>query len=127
MISSKVFAAAERNTRECIYNRQNSTELWGGLPAVLLFGDDYQLMSVNKDGAIHGYSKRQGNANEHRTNQMTRAQYFSYSGDWLSTEVMCRKVYFLTKTYRVKYEQFKNVIERVRVGMPMHQRFYNAP
>ena len=29
MISSKVLAAAERNTRECIYNGQNSTELWG--------------------------------------------------------------------------------------------------
>jgi predicted GTPase len=31
MISSKVLAAAERNTRECIYNGQNSTELWGGV------------------------------------------------------------------------------------------------
>jgi hypothetical protein len=118
MISSKVLAAAERNTRECIYNGQNSTELWGGLPVVILFGDDYQLMPVNKDGAIHGYSKRQGKANEHRTNQMTRAQYFSYRGDWLFTEVMCQKVYFLTKNYRVKCERFKEVLERVRVGKP---------
>ena len=94
MISSKVLAAAERNTRECIYNGQNSTELWGGLPVVILFGDDYQLMPVNKDGAIHGYSKKQGKANEHRTNQMTRAQYFSYRGDWLFTEVMCQKCTF---------------------------------
>ena len=134
MISSKVLAAAERNTRECIYNGQNSTELWGGLPVVILFGDDYQLMPVNKDGAIHGYSKRQGKANEHRTNQMTRAQYFSYRGDWLFTEVMCQKVYFLTKNYRVKCERFKEVLERVRVGKPtrddahhimkLHHTFY---
>ena len=47
MISSKVLAVAERNTRICIYNGQNSTELWGGLPVVILFGDDYQLMPVN--------------------------------------------------------------------------------
>lgn len=136
MISSKVLAASERNTRECIYNGQNSTELWGGLPVVLLFGDDYQLMPVNKDGAIHGYSKREGRANEHRTNKMTRAQYFSYRGDWLFTEVMCQRVYFLTKNYRVKCKQFKNILERVRLGEPtrkdadhimkLHESYYRS-
>ena len=136
MISSKVLAATERNTRECIYNGQNSTELWGGLPVVLLFGDDYQLMPVNKDGAIHGYAKRQGKANEHRTNKMTRAQYFSYRGDWLFTDVMCQRVYFLTKNYRVKCKQFKSLLERVRVGKPtrtdadhimkLHHTFYRS-
>ena len=136
MISSKVLAVTERNTRECIYNGQNSTELWGGLPVVLLFGDDYQLMPVNKDGAIHGYAKRQGKANEHRTNKMTRAQYFSYRGDWLFTDVMCQRVYFLTKNYRVKCKQFKSLLERVRVGKPtrtdadhimkLHHTFYRS-
>ena len=53
MISSKVLAAAERNTRVCIYRSQNSSEIWGGLPVVLLFGDDYQLMPVDKNGAIN--------------------------------------------------------------------------
>lgn len=134
MISSKVLAAAERNTRECIYMGQNSTELWGGLPVVLLFGDDYQLMPINKDGAIHGYSRRQGKANEYRTNMMTKAQYFSYRGDWLFTEVMCENVYFLTKNYRVKCKHFKEILERVRVGKPtrddadhimkLHHTFY---
>ena len=136
MISSKVLAAAERNTRECIYMGQNSTELWGGLPVVLLFGDDYQLMPINKDGAIHGYSRRQGKANEYRTNMMTKAQYFSYRGDWLFTEVMCENVYFLTKNYRVKCKHFKEILERVRVGKPtrddadhimkLHRTFYRS-
>ena len=136
MISSKVLAAAERNTRECIFSGQNSSELWGGLPVVLLFGDDYQLMPINKDGAIHGYSRRQGKANEYRTNMMTKAQYFSYRGDWLFTEVMCQNVYFLTKNYRVKCEQFKGILERVRVGKPtrddadhimkLHHTFYRS-
>ena len=53
MISSKVLVAAERNNRERIYNGKNSSELWGGLPVVLFFGDDNQLMPVNKDRAIH--------------------------------------------------------------------------
>ena len=56
MISSKVLAAAERNTRQCIYDGHNSGEVWGGLPVVLLFGDDYQLMPIG-EGAIQSFSK----------------------------------------------------------------------
>ena len=43
MLSSKVLGAAERKIRKTVYNGQNSQEIWGGVPAVLLFGDDYQL------------------------------------------------------------------------------------
>jgi len=119
MISSKVLAAAERNTRECVFNGQNSGELWGGLPVVLLFGDDYQLMPVKNDGAIHGFAKRQsGRTIQQRSNMKDKAQYFSYRGDWLFTEVMTQNVYFLTKNYRVKCEKFKEILQRVRVGNP---------
>ncbi len=116
MISSKLLAAAERNTRECIYGGHNSRELWGGMPVVLLFGDDYQLMPVKKDGAIHGYAKMQGHATLRRTEQMGRALTFAYRGDWLFTEVMTEQVYHLTKNYRVKDEHFKELLGRVRVA-----------
>ena len=114
MISSKVLAAAERNTRECIYKGQNNSEIWGGLPVVLLFGDDYQLMPVDKNGAINGYDKRCCGAEQHVTDKMTPAQLFAYRGDWLFTEIMTDKVYFLTKNYRVQCEEFKALLERVR-------------
>ncbi len=42
ILSSKVLAAAERNIRHSVYKGQNSGEIWGGIPVVLLFGDDYQ-------------------------------------------------------------------------------------
>jgi hypothetical protein len=42
-LSSKVLGAAERNIRQTVDNGQNSQEIWGGIPAVILFGDDYQL------------------------------------------------------------------------------------
>ena len=42
MLSSKVLGAAERNIQQTVYNGQNSQEIWGGIPAVILFGDDYQ-------------------------------------------------------------------------------------
>ena len=114
MISSKVLAAAERNTRECIYKSQNTCEILGGLPVVLLFGDDYQLMPVDKNGAINGYDKRCCGSEQHVTDKMTPAQLFAYRGDWLFTEIMTDKVYFLTKNYRVQCEEFKALLERVR-------------
>ncbi len=52
MLSSKVLAAAERNVRHFVYKGQNSGEIWGGVPVVLLFGDDYQLFLVIKEGAM---------------------------------------------------------------------------
>jgi hypothetical protein len=55
MLSSKVLAAAERNVRHSVYKGQNGGEIWGGLLVVLLFGDDYQLFPVIKEGAIQGY------------------------------------------------------------------------
>ncbi len=120
MISSKVLAAAERNTRECIYRGQNSSELWGGLPVVILFGDDYQLMPVDKSGAINGYDKRCCGAEQHVTDKMTEAQLFAYQGDWLFTEVMTDQVYFLTKNYRVQCQIFKALLARVRKGDTTH-------
>ena len=75
-------------------------------------------MPVNKDGAIHGYVKRMGEATYHRTNKMTRGQYFSYRRDWLFAEVMTQRVYYLTTNYRVNDKRFKKVLERVRRGYP---------
>ncbi len=53
MLSSKVLAAAERNIQHSVYKGQNSGEIWGGVPVVLLFGDDYQLLVQYR-----GYSKK---------------------------------------------------------------------
>lgn len=118
MISSKVLAAAERNTRQCIYDGQNSTEVWGGLPVVLFFGDDYQLMPIADEGAIQGYAKRQAGLEHNLTNKMSSSQLLAYKGGILFTEVMTENVYFLTKNYRVACKKFKDILSRVRVGRP---------
>ena len=57
MISSALLAAAERNVRKCVFGQQNQNELWGGVPVVLIFGDDYQLFPVKAEGAISGYAR----------------------------------------------------------------------
>jgi hypothetical protein len=135
MISSSVLAAAESNTRHCIYNGQNSSETWGGLPVVLLFGDDYQLMPIKKDGAINGYDKKCCRSEHHLTEKMTDKQLTVFHGDELFTNVMTQQVYFLTKNYRVKCETFKALLDRVRVAratkedadkiINLHQTFYD--
>ena len=101
MISSKVLAAVERNTRECIYRGQSSTEVWGGLPVGILFEDNYQLMPVDKNGAINSCDRRHCGAEQHVTEKITETQLFVYRGDWLFTEVMMDTVYFLTKKYHM--------------------------
>ncbi len=105
MISSKVLAATEQNTRECIYQGQNTSKIWGGLPVVLLFGDDYQLMTVDKNGAINGYDERCCGAEQHVTDKMSETHLFAYRNDWLFTEMMTDRVFFFSRkiiAYREK-------------------------
>ncbi len=75
MLSSKILAVAERNVRECAFKGQNSKEIWGGVPVVLLFGDDYQLFPVIDEGAIQGYSweEQQGASNTNYKNDTITA------------------------------------------------------
>jgi hypothetical protein len=126
MLSSIVLGAAERNIRTTVYSGQNSQEIWGGIPAVLMFGDDYQLWPVIDDGAIQGYSKMTTTNPITPTNKQTAAQLLCQWGtaaqllcQWgtfLFTHVMTESVFFLHKNYRVKSEEFQKLLARLRVG-----------
>jgi hypothetical protein len=102
MLSSKVLGAAERNIRQTVYNGQNSQEIWGGVPAVILFRDDYQLWPVIEDGAIQGYFKSSSMAPLAPTNKLSATQLLCQWGSFLFTHVMTESVFFLNKNYRVK-------------------------
>jgi hypothetical protein len=116
MLSSKVLSAAERNIRKTVYNGQNSQEIWGGVPAVVLFGDDYQLWPVIEEGAIQGYSKMTTTSPLTPTNKQTAAQLLCQWGTYLFTHVMTESVFFLHQNYRVKSEEFQELLARLRVG-----------
>ena len=120
-ISSKVLAAAERNTRQCVYNGQNSNEWWGGLPVVLLFGDDYQLMPPIDQGAIQGFAKQNMGCQQNVTDRMSASQLLEYQGSFLFINVMTESVFALNKNYRVKCEKFRSLLGRLRVGEPNHE------
>ena len=54
MVESVTMKQAENNIRQSIYNRQNEEETWGGIPIVIVVGDDYQLPPVG-NRVINGF------------------------------------------------------------------------
>ena len=74
----------------------------GGVPAVILFGDDYQLWPVIEDGAIQGYFESTLMAPLAPTNKLRATQLLCQWGSFLFTHVMTESVFFLNKNYRVE-------------------------
>lgn len=126
-INSMDLAAAEIHTRECIYRGTNNKEYWGGLPVVLLFGDDYQLPPVASEGAIAGYEKDQKNVGNYTQDKLKKAdktaakQLCMHHGHQLFVHHMTENVYELSHNYRVKSETFKELLKRLRNGTPTLQ------
>jgi len=118
MLSSKVLAAAERNVRHAVYKGQNGGEIRGGVPVVLLFGDDYQLFPVIKEGAIQGYSKKTLKVPQTPTAKRSASQLLCQRGSYLFTHVMSETVFTLDKNYRVKNKEFRDLLGRLRTGEP---------
>jgi hypothetical protein len=116
MLGSKVLGATERNIRKTVYNCQNSQEIWGGIPAVLLFGNDYQLWPVIEEGAIQGYFKMTTTTPLAPTNKQSAAQLFCQWGTYFFIQVMTESVFFLNKNYRVKSEEFRDLLARLYLG-----------
>jgi hypothetical protein len=52
MLSSAVLAMMEHHSKVGAYRGQKCDQEWGGIPIVILVGDDYQLPSIDS-GAIH--------------------------------------------------------------------------
>ncbi len=99
-----------------MYNGQNSQEIWGGVPAVLLFGNDYQMWPGNEEGAIQGYSKMTSMTPLTPTNKQTAAQLLCQWGTYLFTHIMRESVFLLDKNYRVKSEEFHKILARLCIG-----------
>jgi len=121
MMSSKILAVAERNVRECAFNGQNSKEIWGGVPVVLLFGDDYQLFPVIDEGAIQGYSKMNDKLPQTPTTRLTPSQLICQRGNYLFTHVMSETVFTLDINYRVRCKRFRDLLGRLRTGEPTRE------
>ena len=92
-INSSLLARAEQNMRQCIYNGSNTKEYWGGLPVVLLFVDDCQLLPVAGSGAINGYADRNGKHVRHTKKKENRERLFDHKGKLLFIHNMTENVF----------------------------------
>ena len=117
MISLLLIISAERNVRDCAYGQKNQEELWGGIPVVFLFGDDYQLFPVGEDGAINGFYKMQKLWEEGESRELPQQQLIPYKGHQLFISDLTRDVFELMKNYRnIKDTENEAILEQLRFG-----------
>ena len=120
MVGSKLLANSESHLRQCAFNGNNTSEYWGGVPVVILFGDDYQLPPVVQEGAIMGFAKSKGNTKTDTSRMRKSDQLSANYGSKLFIEDLVDNVFILSVNKRVKggHEQYKNLLRRLRVGKP---------
>ena len=117
MISYSILAAAEKKVRECALGQQNRNEKWGGIPVVLLFGDDYQLFPVVDEGAIDGYAKTNGLWEHKESKKEPEQQILIERGNHLFINDLTRDVFNLTTNYQSRADpEYAKILERLRVG-----------
>lgn len=120
MLASHILANAETNIRLCAFGGNNTKEYWGGVPVVLLFGDDYQLRPVASEGAIAAYNKKV-NGNITKRHALKKNDQLSVNhGNHLFIKNLTDTVFILTGNKRVNEgeEEFRNLLSRLRIGEP---------
>ena len=117
-LSNEVVGAAESHVRQCAFGGNNQSQAWGGIPVILLFGDDYQLPPTISPGAINGYAVR-----THKSTSISRAngakQIIVDEGRVQLTEALAQNVFELTIPFRQNQLELDNdsyiqLLHRVR-------------
>lgn len=118
MLNSHVTFGAEEHVRDCAFGGHNWKERWGGIPVVLLFGDDFQLPPVDKmGGVIQGFSKYMNtNKPKNISRKRKNDQICDYVGFELLYENMTMYVFELTKNFRTADAEDNALMKRLRTG-----------
>ncbi len=88
---------------------------------MLLFGDNYQLFPVIDKGAIQRYSRMNDNSQQTPTTRLTSTQLICQRGTYIFTQIMSKTLFALDKYYRVKNNEIRNLLGRLRIGEPMRE------
>ena len=118
MLSSELLAATERNIRQCAFRGHNESEYWGGIPVVLIFGDDCQLPPVCAKGAIDAHKEKQSCIQNLSRRFTLDSTLLEQEGNRLFTEDMTEKVFFLSSNRRTDGDlRFNAILRRLRLGI----------
>lgn len=113
MITCSLLGAAERNAAECAHNGAHTDEEWGGIPIVILVGDDYQLPPVTNRTEQGPFDIMDEKANLSHAKMNVKSSG-AYQFLQLSTHVMT-----LTCSKRQHADQdiFKSLLDKLRFGI----------
>ena len=115
MLSAELLGAVERNIALTCHGGNKYKEKWGGVPIVLLIGDDYQLPPVQ----IMGKGKGAFHALEYKPSKHLKGISVELSG--MNEFLRLSKLAFTLDTNKrvIKgQEEFKQILSRVRIGQP---------
>jgi hypothetical protein len=125
-LGAKTVAAAERNLRETVFNEHAKNIPWGGIPVILLFGDDYQLPPVLVDGAITLFGKRtnikKNFTRNKATKQSSNGQCFNHIGGDILMNELTERSFELQENFRQRDTDshndqsiFRGILSRLRI------------
>jgi hypothetical protein len=110
MVSQKMLGLVERSVAQTAHECGHSDEDWGGIPVVVLFGDDYQLPAISADGAtkIPQIYRNSARTKDDPIEDQGALQFMNLSENVLE----------LDKVVRQQDNQvfFKELLGRLRVG-----------
>jgi len=115
MISAELIGAVERNIANTCHGGNKHRMVWGGIPIVLFFGDDFQLPPVN----IMGKGKGAFYALEYKQNKYSKGLTIELRG-MQELLRLSKNAIILEENKRVVQgqEEFKDILTRVRTGQP---------
>jgi PIF1-like helicase len=109
MVDATTLGLMEKNMRECAHGGVKQHLPWGGIPVIIMVGDDYQLPSINP-GAFYARAKDQHVGNAKRASATMQQLGFE------EFEKMGKQVVYLKGEKRVNADQddFKRILRAVR-------------
>jgi hypothetical protein len=111
MLSQIILGLVEQAVARSAHKCGHSGEYWGGIPVIILFGDDYQLPSIGNGGATN-IPELNKNIGTKGLNDMTHCQggfqFMNLAEEVMELDQVCRQ----TDDQVI----FKGILERLRLG-----------
>lgn len=129
MMNPLTTGAAEKHVRQSVYNEKGDGHDWGGIPVVLVIGDDYQLPPVG-ERVIAAYANIASDKPRNETLRCAENQLMSNAGMFQLTDVLTNSVFKLTRNQRQTNqgsgqpnsiftpERHLELLENIRLGKP---------